>query len=472
MKKPAKLFALVALCSALSSPTLLAQTALNTGYFNDGYVFNHNLNPALVPTMSYFSMPVLNFSAATESNMSASNFLFKLNNGKIGTFLHPDVTAAQALSKLSPTNKLDFQTNITLLAAGWFNGKGTIFNSLDLTHYINGNINLPYDLFAFAKGTNNATTGKYDLGSTLINANEYFALSFGQSFAIGQQKNIRVGYKVKFLFGGAEVNAKFDTFNLQMTGERYDIKTVGTMRTNVVSFGTKTLDDGRVVYDFGSVKADQPGDIVNTLTKNVGLAGDLGVCWDVTDWIQVSAAAQNFGFINLNNCYNGTANGNVVYTAKAGTSVEEQLNGFLKDLGDITNFAPDGEPTKVKTTLPWKLRIGAQVRIPVYKKVSVGALYTNQFHSVYGWNEFRLSANYDVLRFLAISASYGTGTFGGQFGAMLNIHAKGIAFHIGADNIPTKYLAQGIPANTGTTNVNVGLSFQFGKYFGRYPKEK
>ena len=71
---------------------------LNSGYFTDGYLYRHELNPAFGNDQGYVAMPALgNLNIGMNSNLRVDNILYNVN-GKTALFLNPQVSTSEFLS--------------------------------------------------------------------------------------------------------------------------------------------------------------------------------------------------------------------------------------------------------------------------------------------------------------------------------------------------------------------------------------
>ena len=74
-------------------PVMAGAQVLKGSYFLDNSVNAHKLNPAFAPRANYFQLPVIgNLGAGAYTNLDMGTFLYPLDNGKLGTFLHPEVS--------------------------------------------------------------------------------------------------------------------------------------------------------------------------------------------------------------------------------------------------------------------------------------------------------------------------------------------------------------------------------------------
>ena len=103
-------------------PAFAQNTA--TGYFNDGYLYRHEMNPAISNSQSYVAMPgISNINVGLRSNIGVKDVLFK-RNGKTTTFLNPNVSSGEFLSNINEKNRTAIDLKVQLLGLGFKGFKG------------------------------------------------------------------------------------------------------------------------------------------------------------------------------------------------------------------------------------------------------------------------------------------------------------------------------------------------------------
>lgn len=443
--------------------------AISTGYFNDGYIYKHRLNPALVPTMGHVSLPFVgNIFVQSSSNLSFSDFIYPEyrnapwnKGGKIPTFLSVGTPDEVAMRGIKNINHAAVAADISFLSLGIFNSNGNIFTNFEIRTRVGAGAILPRGVFELLRGTNNADNmpeeqvGKYDLAGTYMNANVFSEVAFGQSFNI--MDKARFGYKVKGLakHASARFNApRFDVFMSAMVPG-------STERVWLVNASGDAQSQGFTLDNSGQTTkvVTDPQTIMNHLFDGLGFGVDLGFTWDILEYLNLSAAVNDLGCMFLKNQNNYALDVN----AQIGHGSELKIE-------DLLRFEDKGIIAKATEMLPCTVRGGLQFRIPAYQKISFGALYSQHFEKRFGWWETRASFNYDVCRIFAFSLSYAYGTAGHQAGAILTLHCPGFALFAGLDNVPLSFASNMIPLKTANLTAHMGIAFQFGKYFGRYPK--
>ena len=100
------------------------QSVARIGYFMENAPLNHLLNPALTPARGYLSYPGVGSTVIElQSNLGFTSFIFPdPNGGPLLTFMHPDVTPDQFLSKLKDNNYIGLNNRLSLLSTGFFVG--------------------------------------------------------------------------------------------------------------------------------------------------------------------------------------------------------------------------------------------------------------------------------------------------------------------------------------------------------------
>ena len=70
----------------------------NSGYFTDGYLYRHEINPAFGNQQNYISFPALgNINLGIRGNLNLKDYIYNID-GKTTTFLNPKVDASDFLN--------------------------------------------------------------------------------------------------------------------------------------------------------------------------------------------------------------------------------------------------------------------------------------------------------------------------------------------------------------------------------------
>lgn len=461
-----KLYITVALI-LLTAASLLAQN-FRTGYFLDGYMYKYRLNPAFQGERGFVALPVLgSTSVGVESNLALSTFLYPTSEGKLGTFLHPSVSNDDFLGKINKNNPFKVNADLNLLALGF--RTRNMYHTLDLSVRVNANTALPADIFRFMKIGGSDGNRIYDFSNTSVNANAYAQLAYGFSYKI--RDFISVGMRAKFLLGVQNIQSDIDKLELSLQQDKWMASAKGEILASSLIGKYIAGEEVNLMNDLkGMVKS--PG---------LGAAFDLGVSVDFLKHFTVSASILDLGFISWNDMtayrfsetpweYTGFEN---IGSSDENYSIENQLDQKFDELLALVEFDNPQQVDKSVKMLGFTTMLGLEFRMPFYDRLTVGVLGTHRFEKANSWTEGRFSLGIAPLRWLSLTANYAISSFGHSYGAALNIHPVGFNLFIGLDSFRPllSVTPQFIPINEMNTNLEFGITFPFGKYKGRYPKD-
>lgn len=463
---------ILAVALTASAGTMMAQE-LNSAYFIDDFKYRHDMNAAFGNDQTYIAIPALgNLNVRLQGSLGVGDVLFKnpdfgIKEGakKTTTFMHPGISASDALSGIDKDgNNLIFDMDIPIVSVGFKSFGG--YNTIELKDRSHIAVQLPYSLFDFAKNMSNKQYSFDDLGARGWN---YVELGFGHSRQI--MDNLRVGAKVKFLFGGAYVDLSMDDMQANLEGDKWILR--GKAKAELNMKGAK----------FKSEQKDYKGrtgyyNQVNGLdTDNLGLAGfglglDLGAVYEfkdfALDWLdgtKVSLALNDLGFISWNNSMVAESSGDPFeftgFKMKyENGSFENGGDNIGDDLADFAHLEDKGEGSGKTTALAATMRLGVEYPLPVYDKVTFGLLGTHRFDGDYSWTEGRLSANYKPLTWLDGGINMAVTSFCTTMGWVLNVHPKGMNVFMGMDHMVGKTGASSVPLDS-NVSFNFGLNVAF-----------
>ncbi|MCM1066919.1 MAG: DUF5723 family protein [Muribaculaceae bacterium] len=456
-----------------------AQEAPRTAYFLDGYTFRHELNPAFMGERNYFSIPVLaNFNVSLFSNVGVNTFLYKTEPGspyKLTTFMSPTVDANTFLDKLNENNHINANLNMTLLSTGFKAFKG--FNTISIGVHTDMGVNLPKDFFRFMKLGQTSEDTRYNFKDIKANATAYAEIALGHSHQINQK--LTVGAKLKFLLGLGNVTAHVTDMDVRMSNEQWHIKAQGKVEL-AAGAGLKvpTKQEAGADYD---IPAD--ADLISwddISYDNFGLAGfgmgvDLGATYQLLPDLQLSLAVNDLGFMNWNHGHIGeTARTEWTFDGFQDVAVKddqpnyednklsEQVDRLWDDLEDVMDFhRTKGDQTYTKA-LNATIHLGAEYKMPFYKRLTAGFLFSQYIAGCQSWTEGRFYATVKPTGWFDATVNYGASTYGSSFGWMLNFHPKGFNFFIGSDHQFFNLTPQFVPVGHATASLNVGFNVTFG----------
>ena len=235
----------LAVAVMVGAATGVSAQALNSGYFLDGYLFKHQLNPALESDKAYFSIPVLgNINIGTRGNIGLGNFLYPTANGGLTTFMNSSISAEEFLNGLSTNNKLAMNLDMSILSAGFRAWGG--FNTIDIGLRSHTALNIPKDMLEFMKVGQSGPTTVYDMGDMGMSSANYVEVALGHSRQITDK--LRVGAKVKFLLGGMYADMSLKNTHVTLSEKEWIVSANGEMNIAAKGMTVPEKDGGRSWY--------------------------------------------------------------------------------------------------------------------------------------------------------------------------------------------------------------------------------
>ena len=439
-----------------------AQMTTRTAYFMENATHSHLMNPALSPYNGYLSLPAIgSLGLSLESNMAFSQYIYpnEDENGKLPTFMHPDIDAGTFLSKLSPENYFRFGLRTSILGFGFYTGEN--FWTFDLAVKANFGMNIPYEFFAFAKnGMTSGSGNEYHINDFSLDAGAYIEASIGHSRQIFDY--LRVGVKLKGLIGAAYVKANINEMDIIMSPTRWSVHTNGQLEgyAKGVSF-VKDSADAVENFDLGS-----PG------IGGYGMAVDLGAVYNTPiENLNVSLGIIDLGGINWDkeNALLAQAEGDVDFAGLDGistdgtSSIDEQVESMKNDLMDMISFKEETVQESYFQRLSPTINLGVEYSV-LNNKISAGVLYSQRLGNG-GYSEVMTAINFRPLKQIQLSGSYSFVHGASEtVGFALNLVPYIANIFIACDYTFLRYTPKYfIPVNTATTNVQLGVSVPLGK---------
>ncbi len=451
----------------------------------EGYLYRHKINPAQYAYKDYMALVLGDVSAGVNSGFGLQTFLYP-KDGQVYTFLNNRVSEQEFLSRIRANNLLSANVSVDLFSLGVLHDSRA-FSSLNFG--LRGGVvfNLPRDLFRFMKtGTVNGDT--FSLQDMDFRARLYAEASYGLSYPIG--KRLRVGAKVKVLFGLASAKIDLETFDMKINGQEISVNAKASMVGDLgpISLGWRESENvpGRNVIDFSSFGFDLSGFRVN----GMGFGVDLGATFDVLPWIQLSAAILDLGRMRWDNGFYASMAGNYKFEGlqidvNSTETLGEQLEAEKDKLLQMFEFGqvPGYTGTQSAEWLPATVNVGAQVFLPFWKALSAGLLVTHHFEWQFSWTEARASVNVAPVSFFGLGLSYAYSSFGSSLGAAVHLQLPLLAIFVAAEapglRFTPKYsFSHGtMPLNFPLDNLNIttkiGITMTFGpRYAKRFRVEK
>lgn len=448
----------------LAGQIAAAQTVSRTSYFVENSTHRHLMNPALAPTRGYLSIPVAGeLFVGTESNIKLTNFIYpaiSTSGGKPITFLNQSINAADFMESLGGDQFLRTDIRTSILSYGRWIGK-TGFLTFDVGTRAHATVNLPEDVFAFAKiGMSSSAGNTYHMGNLMVNASVIGEAALGYSLNLTEA--IRLGVKGKFLAGGAYLKAGLKQMDLTMSPDLWSVTTQGQI--DVYGKGITFTKDVDGVIDLPKTKVISPG------LGGMGSAFDLGMEWAPIQNFKVSVAVVDFGSIKWKkeNFKSATSLGTAIYTGKSNIDIDstsqigDQFKTISKSLMEVTKFKEQSVAEDFIQKLNPTINAGVELGL-MSNRVSIGGLFsTRMLDNNERYTEYMASLNLKPFRWFNLSGSYSfvhgqKETFGFALGFVPGI----INIFLACDYVPTHYGKLPpviVPLSAFTTNFQLGVS--------------
>lgn len=435
-------------------PASVAAQNLQSGYFDDNYLYRFQSNPAFGNEgHGFVAMPGLgNLNLTTNGTIGVNHILYNVN-GKTTTFLNPEVSASKVLDGLKDKSRLGVNLRETALAFG-FKGFGG-YNTVSVSARADIGIALPKDIFRLAKqGVENST---YDLSDLNVRGAAWGEIALGHSRQIN--KNLRVGATLKLLVGVGSIETNINSAKLQLREDTWvadvDAEIQGSLKN--LKYKTEYNEDTKRDYVNG-VEVEDFSPI-----SGYGVAVDLGAVYKLNDDWEFSASVLDLGFISWDNNNVASTNGKQqVVTDDYSFNVDnnDTWDKFKDNLSMLYQLEDLGDTGSRTSGIGATVNLGAQYTLPVYRRAKFGFLNTTRVNGPFTWTDFRLSANVEPVKFFSAGVNFGVGTFGPSFGWIVNLKTSGFNLFVASDHTPGKTAKQGVPLNS-NANVNLGINIPF-----------
>ncbi|MEZ3591834.1 MAG: hypothetical protein K1V84_12430 [Muribaculaceae bacterium] len=446
--------------AAIAVAAAIPATAQNTysGYFIDGNLYRHQLNPALANEYNYVAFPALgNFNLGMHGNLHVRDVLYNVN-GKTTTFLNPGVDAATFLGSLHDSNKVGVDINIPILSGGF--GAWGGYNTVSISARARVDASLPRSIFSLLKeGVENTT---YDISNLRAHADAYAEIAFGHSRQINDQW--RVGGKLKFLIGAGNVDMYLDRADLTLGEDNWTAVTDARIRSSVKGLSYKTD-----VNDHTGHRYVSGAEVHGTGVNGFGIGIDLGGEFKLNDDWRFSAAILDFGFISWGNDVLATTDGVQTFETDrytfsadgdADNSFENEWDKMRDELSALYELNDKGNVGGRTTMLATTLNFAGEYTFPYYRPLTFGVLNSTRIAGKFSTTSFRFSANVAPVKLFSGGINFAAGTYGCSFGWMLNLHPRYFNFFIAMDHTLGRLAKQGVPLSS-NASLNMGINFPF-----------
>lgn len=444
--------------------TATAQNLLS-GYYTEGNLYRHDINPAIGNDRNYVSIPVIgNLDINMNSNLKVKHILFN-RGGKTVLFTNPMVDPGEVLDNIKDKHRITQNLRMQILGAGFKAWGG--YNTFELNARENVYANVPGDLIRVAKqGVENQT---YDLSNLNAHADAYVEMAFGHSRQLDEKW--RVGAKIKFLFGIGNIDANVNKGQLQLLKDNFIGVSDAIVQTSLKDVQYKIDSKMR-----GSEGNKQQHDYVSGIDKTkwgvcgFGMAFDLGAEYTINENWKVSMSLVDLGWISWSKNFVASTDGehrvesdSHIFNLSDGDntkSFSDEMDDFTADLASLYELKDKGDTGGRSRALGATWSWGAEYKTKFYDKLKFGFLNTTRIAGKYSWTDFRFSANVAPTKAFSASANLAFTTFGTSFGWVINVHPYGFNFFIGMDHTLGKLAKQGLPLS-GRANLNLGFNVTF-----------
>ena len=447
-----KIIVLLILAQAFTISNLNAQNERSMYYMRQIPQASYG-NPAFMPACKfYISVPLI-----------SSIYTSYHNSG----FKYNDVITKRAddslvfdqkkfLNALGSNNDMGFSMQEELLAMGFKQGKNYFSFSLGLKG--NGNFHYTKDLMSLLLNGNAQFLGKtVDLSGSKVSGIAYGEAALG--FAREINTKIKVGVRLKYLFGALAVNSH---------------ESRATLTTDPTTYAITAMSDIHV--DYAVSKNSQDKFAISAMTKNPGVALDLGVDYKVNEKLSVNAAILDLGSITwkdkVTNYVSTTPNKNFTFNgvvvndlfSKTGSS-DSTFNHLLDTLKNKFNVTETHK--SFKTSLVKRVNIGATWMLN--NKNLAGFIMRNEFFAGIYNPSVTLSLNHQFGRIMSgtVSYSYINKSFT-NIGAGVSLNLGPVQLYGVVDNIFAPMQIK----STQTVNAQIGLNLIFGSNLKKVRKSE
>ena len=430
----------------------------------------NQLNPALMDGCRvYVALPVI---SSVKMNFRNTGFGFHdvMHTGTGAQSNTYFLDLSNLDKKLSPMNYFRTDLDIDLLGLG-FTIKDWYF-TFGIANHTNLRISYPHDIASLKDGNWQVDGGKAipislnGLGIDLTIWN-----SIGVSAARALMDGLKVGLRLKYLQGMANINTRRSKLELNTTSNPIILEAEMQYRMNV-SFPVKLgyASNGLV----NSINIDNSFNNITSdfiFNRNRGLAIDAGIVYDLDEATQVSASFTDLGFIwwkkNVNNF---DASGKYAFS---GIDLDKyQTNpgqiDFLKALQDSLFRVFRSAGTTKSYVTSTSVKIFGGVTREFLPKLKAGAMTRIEIYDMRIRPSLSFSMNYTPVASIAAALSYTImNNKIDQVGTGLAIGNQGVQFYLITDNIPvkfTKHMGSSLmwPYNARMLSLRIGFNLLFG----------
>ena len=288
MKK--KYTKIAAFALTLTSVNAIAQN-LESGFFTDGYLYRHEMNPAIENSRNYIAMPLIgNINVGLYGNLGIRDVLF-VRDGRTVLYTNPQVSSTEVMDGISNRNRINSDFKVQILGTGFKAWGG--YNTIGINIRGNESTIIPKSLFDITKnGLQNKT---YDISDLNAHAHSYVEIALGHSHKINEKW--RIGAKFKFLLGAGNIDANVTRGDISLGENGYVANIDAELKGNIVGLNYKTKasehNPGRMIMN--------GMDISGYKISGLGAAFDFGAEYRINEDWKVMVSLTDLSFITWKN---------------------------------------------------------------------------------------------------------------------------------------------------------------------------
>ena len=414
----------------------------NTLYLMHSIPQVNQLNPAVRhPCKVYIGLPVI-----SSIRLNTRNTGFGFHDAiHTGTGAQSDtyyLDIDQLDKKLRGMNYLLGNANIDLAGLGLEFGEW--YFTLGISNHTSIQVAYPHDIVSLKDGNWDVNAGTaLPVNLNRIGVNSTLWNSIGVSASKEFMDGLRIGARVKYINGMANVNTRKSAISLNTASDPITLDAEVNYKVNsslpvTLGYGSNGLVNS---VNFEPAMHNLIGNYI--FNGNRGLAIDGGVVYDLDEATQISASFTDLGFIwwrgNVNNF---TGEGKFVFQ---GIDLDQYMNNpgqndLLDALQDslLNAFHASTATNSYFTALPFNLYGG--ITREILPNLKAGAMTWIEINSMHVRPSLTLSLNFTPFDAFAATLSYTImNNKINQIGTGLAFGNRGAQFYILTDNIPVRF---------------------------------
>lgn len=424
-------------------------------YFMRSTPFSYKMNPAQIPTSSfYLNLPLL---SGINLDLKTSGFSYNdLIKRRVDDSLYIDFKGFY--NSLSHSNYFKINGNFEILGFGFNAGKKNYISfGIDLN--LDSRLRFSNDLFGSLTGDKTFSYVPLEVSDkNIFSLNSYLSTSIGYSRVVN--KKLNVGLKAKFILGIANVTTQESKLQIYQDNNGLTAQSNFLINTSSI-IGSLKLPS---LNSTDSIEFDINSDsIIANIMKNKGFGVDLGATYKLNDKMILSLSIQDLGFINweanTNDVISKHPNEKYTFTGFENISSDSSFSQQIQQIADSLVEAFDITIRKgnaYTTMLPTKIYVGYEWNFS--KRHHLNALYKASIGSNYFDNYLAAFYSLQLERYLNVSIG-NTFSFENNFNN-INAFNPSIAFNA---NILVLNIYFGGSLNSSYNVIKMtGLNFFFG----------